>query len=252
MGSQLGKTAKLLNLPTDFSRHANNRHYGESYHVEISAELTQSLKQLAQQQGVTLYSVMMAAYQVLFHQITGQSEVWVDTSMINRTQSRFEKTLGQVSIIHTICTTMRDDESFSDLAKRVQQTVRDALKNQSYPSQLLAEPLQLSTAPVYNRAGQTLFNLVSSNFSQLSLERLGNYGLSLESTDLIPAGSSGTFHEINTQFTETAGKLVGNINYETDLYKRSTIQKLMENYQIILQQIVANPTQSIATLRNYL
>ena len=47
-------------------------------------------------------------------------------------------------------------------------TVRDALKNQSYPSQLLAKPLQLSEAPVYNRAGQTLFNLVSSNFSQLS------------------------------------------------------------------------------------
>jgi len=175
---------------------------------------------------------MMAAYQVLLHVLTGQTEILVDTSMINRTQERFEKTIGQLSIMHTIRTRIFAEVEFSKLLKQVQKTLWDALKHQGYPSQLLTESLQLPQGAVHNRPGQVLFNLVAEN-SQLSLGQLGQYGLTLQSTDIIPAGSAGTFHEINTQFLQKGEKLIGHINYETDLYKQSTMQTLMDRYKVI-------------------
>ena len=74
----------------------------------------------------------------------------------------------------------------------------------------------------------------------------------LEPTQIIPSGSAGTFHEINTQLLEQAsGEVTGHINYETDLYNKSTIEALMHRYKIILQQLVADPQQALADLQNH-
>ncbi len=247
---QLSGEPEPLKLPTDFPRqYPRNRHYGAAYRVEIDAGLTASLQQLAQHENVTLYTVMMAAYQVLLHVLTGQRDILVDTSMINRTQERFEKTIGQLSIMHTIRTRIFAEATFSKLLKQVQKTLWDALKHQGYPSRLLTESLQLPQGFVHNRPGQVLFNLVAEN-SQLFLGQLRQYGLALQSTDIIPAGSAGTFHEINTQFLQKGEKLIGHINYETDLYRQSTIQTLMDRYKVILRQVTTNPDQTIAVLRH--
>jgi acyl carrier protein len=247
---KLAAPLEPLALPTDFPRRAKNRHYGDAISVAVDAELTASLKRSARDQGVTLYTLMMAGYAVLFHFLTGQRDLLVDTSTVNRTQQRFEKTIGQLSIIHTIRTLIPEHARFPDLLQQVAQTVKEALQHQSYPSARLSARLGFVKGQVHDRPGQVLFNLISANLSRLPLEQPQRCGLLLAPATIVSAGSAGTFHEINTQFVEWDGTLVGHINYETDLYKRSTIEALMGDYLDLLRKIVSNPNQSVDALRS--
>ncbi|MGB0848780.1 MAG: condensation domain-containing protein, partial [Thiolinea sp.] len=249
---QLSGPLSVLDLPTDYPRHAKNRHHGGLVNFQLPATLVNSLRQLAKTHGVTLYAAMLTAFKLLLHFHTGQRDILVDTSMINRTHQQFEQTIGQLSIMHTLRTQIPAAVSFPVLLKTVQQTVWDALKHQSYPSQLLLERLAMPKSYVYNRPGQVLFNLVSSNLTQASLPSLGRGKLVLEPTRIIPSGSAGTFHEINTQLLEQEdGTITGHINYETDLYKLSTIEGLMRRYEVILQRLVADPQQTVTDLQNH-
>ena len=151
---QLREPLTLLDLPTDYPRHAKNRHFGGVVNFQLSATLVNNLRQLAKANGATLYAAMLTAFKLLLHFHTGQHDILVDTSMINRTQQQFEKTTGQLSIMHTLRTHIPTAAHFPELLKTVQQTVWDALKHQSYPSQLLIERLQTPTGYVYNRPGQ--------------------------------------------------------------------------------------------------
>jgi 3-oxoacyl-(acyl-carrier-protein) synthase/non-ribosomal peptide synthetase component F/acyl carrier protein len=242
---QLGGELELLNLPTDYPRRPKNRHYGDVFNFQFSAALTASLQQLAKSQGVTLYAVVMTAYQLLLHFYTGQKEILIDTSMINRTQTRFEQTMGQLSSMQTMRTNISQAATFHELLKQVQNTIWETLKHQAYPSQLLTERLKPPMGPVYNRIGQVWFNLLSSHFLRSDTDSTKKGHLILEPTQIIPI-ELGSCHEMETQLLEKEDQIIGYTIYDTDLYKKTTIQQLISNYEILLKKIVTNPNQPIS------
>ncbi|HIE02157.1 MAG TPA: hypothetical protein EYP59_18040 [Thiotrichaceae bacterium] len=240
---QLGGELELLNLPTDYPRRPKNRHYGDIFDFQFSADLTTSLQQLAKSEGVTLYAVVMTAYKLLLHFYTGQRQILIDTSMMNRTQERFEQTMGQISNQQTIRTKISKEASFQALLKQVQKTILETLEHQGFPSQLLIERLKPPIGPVYNRIGQVWFNFLSSHFLKSDIN--SNSNLILEPTQIVPI-QIGSCNEMETQLLEKEGKIVGYTIYDTDLYKKTTIQQLINNYEIILKKIATNPNQPIS------
>ncbi|WP_262880435.1 condensation domain-containing protein, partial [Pseudomonas paralcaligenes] len=68
---QLGEEQPVLELPTDRPRPAVQSHAGASLNVELGSELSQSLKRLAQEQGVTLFMLLLASFQTLLHRYSG-------------------------------------------------------------------------------------------------------------------------------------------------------------------------------------
>ena len=59
---------------------------GAQLNVQIEPELTRALKLFAQENGATLYMVLLAGFQALLHRYSGQEEVLVGSPIAGRTQ----------------------------------------------------------------------------------------------------------------------------------------------------------------------
>src|SRR6185369_16974267 len=84
---QLAGAPTLLELPTDKARPLVRNYHGRRLGFQLSAELSEALKRLSEQSGVTLFMSLMAAFQVLLGRYSGQAEVVVGTPIANRTRA---------------------------------------------------------------------------------------------------------------------------------------------------------------------
>ena len=93
------------------------------------------LKQLAGDQGATLFVVLLAAFQTLLARLTGSTDMAVGTAVSGRAHPDLERVAG--FFMNPLC--LRSDVSgnptFFELLGRVRQTVLSALANQEYPFQ---------------------------------------------------------------------------------------------------------------------
>src|SRR5438270_456320 len=84
----------VLELPTDYPRPAVQRFRGVFYSHTLPAVLSQHLHSLSQQEGVTLFMTLLAAFQVLLARYSGQQDIVVGSPIANRTRAELEELIG--------------------------------------------------------------------------------------------------------------------------------------------------------------
>ena len=82
---QLGDAPRLLELPTDYLRPAQQSYQGEREEFSLSKELTQKLKAISQQQGVSLFMTLLTAFNILLSRYSRQEDLCVGSAIANRT-----------------------------------------------------------------------------------------------------------------------------------------------------------------------
>src|SRR5205085_4837386 len=76
----------ILELPTDYPRPAVQSFRGARLSSVLPQPLKKALNVLSQQEGCTLFMVLLAAFQVLLARYSGQDDIVVGTDLANRTQ----------------------------------------------------------------------------------------------------------------------------------------------------------------------
>ncbi|MBE9228019.1 non-ribosomal peptide synthase/polyketide synthase [Phormidium sp. LEGE 05292] len=237
---QLADAPTLLALPTDRPRPAVQTFAGTYQKFALSAELTQKLKKLSQEQGVTLFMTLFAAFDTLLYRYTGQEDILVGSPIANRDRSELEGLIGFFVNTLVLRTNVSDNPSFSELLGRVREMAIDAYAHQDLPFEMLVEALQperdLSHAPLF----QVMFVLENESTSQLDLAGLTVSPLVLES-------ATAKF-DLTLGMENTPTGLVGAWEYNTDLFDASTIERLTGHFITLLEGIVANPQERISQL----
>src|SRR5262249_25813481 len=85
---------QTLELPTDRARPAVESFRGRRKYLPVSKALTDALKSLSHREGVTLFMTLSAAFKVLLHRYSGQSDIVVGTAIANRNRSEIEGLIG--------------------------------------------------------------------------------------------------------------------------------------------------------------
>ena len=106
----------VLNLPTDRPRPAIQTDNGAAYPVQVSEQLTQELKALAQSEGVTLYILLLAAFQVLLSRYSGQEDILVGSPTSGRTNPDFDAIVGYFVDFMVMRSTASENLQFSRLS----------------------------------------------------------------------------------------------------------------------------------------
>ena len=91
--SQLAQVP-ALELPTDFARPPVQTFEGASQQVVLPDALQDQLQALAQREGVTLFMLLLAAFQVLLARYSGQDDLAVGTPIASRSYSQLEDLIG--------------------------------------------------------------------------------------------------------------------------------------------------------------
>ncbi|MEH2311073.1 MAG: amino acid adenylation domain-containing protein [Nostoc sp.] len=237
---QLKDAPALLSLPTDRPRPAVQTFVGADEKFALSVELTDRLTKLSQQQGVTLFMTLLAAYDTLLYRYTGQTDILVGSPIANRDRLEVEGLIGFFVNNLVIRTNLADNPSFSELLTRVREVALGAYAHQDLPFEMLVEALQperdLSHTPLF----QVMFVLQNTPMSQVELT-----GLTV--TPLIGEGTTAKF-DLTLSMQNTATGLVGAWEYNTDLFDVSTIERMAGHFVTLLESIVTNPQQQISQL----
>nr|ABI26078.1 OciB [Planktothrix agardhii NIVA-CYA 116] len=237
---QLADAPALLSLPTDRPRPAVQSFAGAHLPFTLSWELRQKLTQLTQEQGVTLFMTLLTAFDILLYRYTEQEDILIGTPITNRNRSELEGLIGFFVNTLVLRTDLSGNPSFNELLIRVREMAMDAYTHQDLPFEMLVEVLQperdLSHAPLF----QVDFLLQNEPLSQLEL-------IGLTASPLLTENATAKF-DLTLGMENTDKGLRGVWEYNTDLFERSTIERLAGNFVTLLEAIVANPQQQISQL----
>ncbi|MFN6478154.1 non-ribosomal peptide synthetase [Nostoc sp. DedQUE07] len=245
---QLKDAPALLSLPTDRPRPAVQTFTGTYQEFALSVELTNRLTKLSQEQGVTLFMTLLAAYDTLLYRYTGVADILVGSPIANRDRSETEGLIGFFVNTLVMRSNLADNPSFSELLTRVREMAMDAYAHQNLPFEMLVEALQPQRDLSYTPLFQVMFALQNAPMSEVELT-----GLSV--TPLIAESVTAKFDlSLLMQNTPTSTTLststgmVGVWEYSTDLFDASTIERMSGHFVTLLESIVSNPEKHISQL----
>ncbi|MCG8313833.1 MAG: amino acid adenylation domain-containing protein, partial [Pseudomonadales bacterium] len=231
----------VLELPTDHSRPPVQSFVGSNIQFELNRELSKQLSDLAKKQGVTLFMVLMATLKVLLHRYSGQDDICVGTPIANRVRPELEPLIGCFVNTLAIRSSLDNNLSFTSLLKQLQQDLTAAYDHQEIPFERLVDELGLAREMSHTPLFQVMF--VLQNAAQTSSLQLP--GLDIE---LLPEESQTSKFDITVNLREEQGVIKGDWEYSTDLFERSTIERMMSHFSNLLESIVRNPSTGIDEL----
>ncbi|HVS52164.1 MAG TPA: amino acid adenylation domain-containing protein [Opitutaceae bacterium] len=237
---QLQGPLPVLDLPVDRPRLAAPMSRGASHTVQLSRPLANALKALGQQEGATLFMTLLAAFQVLLYRWTGQDDIVVGSVVAGRRKVELERLIGFFVNTLVFRGDLRGNPRFRELLGRVREMSLEALAHQDLPFERLVQELRPDRTASRNPLFQVMFVLQNAPMPPTELPRL-----TLEPLEV----DTGTAKfDLTLSMVESAQGLRAALEYNADLFEPTTIQRLLGCYQTLLESVVADPEQPIATL----
>ncbi|HTI15983.1 MAG TPA: non-ribosomal peptide synthase/polyketide synthase [Dictyobacter sp.] len=237
---QLADAPTLLELPTDRPRPAVQTAIGARQSIHLSVELAQELKNLSKREGVTLFMTLLAAFQVLLMRHSGQEDIIVGTPIANRTREEVKGLIGFFVNTLALRGDLSGNPTFQQLLMQVHDRALDAYRHQDLPFEHVVDALHIERSLSYSPLVQVLFTLQNFPLATLDLT-----GLAWQQLEIAQAMVK---FDLSVTLTEHYDELITEIEYNTDLFAAATIERLLEHWIILLEGIVAQPEQPIATL----
>jgi len=229
-----------LALPIDRPRPPAQSHRGARHALALSADLSAALKQLSQGERVTLYMLLLAAFQVLLARYSGQDDIAVGSPIAGRTRLEFEGLIGFFVNTLVLRTDLSGNPRFRDLLARVREGALDAYAHQEVPFEKLVEELNPERDVSHNPLIQAMFALQNAPGGELTLPGLE---VTVQALDTPTAK-----FDLTLTLSEGPAGLGGTLEYATDLFDAATIARMAAHFTTLLEGIVAHPETPIAQI----
>jgi amino acid adenylation domain-containing protein len=246
---QLAGVPEVLNLPTDKPRPVVLSPNGANQPISISKPLTEKLKLLSQREGVTLFMTLLAAFKTLLYRYAGQEDVVVGTPVTNRARQELESLIGFFTNTLVLRTRLSGDPKFSELLGRVREVCLSAYAHQDLPFEKLVEELRPERSLSHAALVQVQFQLLSNPAAaEEEWQDEQEEESAAHEQDDLSVVSATVISEIGIDLFETGGGLTGRIEYSTDLFEHTTIRRMLGHFEMLLEAIVADPSQRLSEL----
>ncbi|NVI85498.1 aminotransferase class V-fold PLP-dependent enzyme, partial [Janthinobacterium sp. BJB401] len=230
---QLRGAPTLLSLPTDRPRPPMQTYQGASVRVAIGAQTGAALHRLGQQTQGTLFMTLTAAFNILLSRYAGQDDICIGTPIANRQRAEVEPLIGFFANTLVLRTQVDAANSFNALLEQVRASTLDAYAHQDVPFEQLVEALKPERHVSHSPLFQVMFVLQNAPMDKLELP-----GLELQ---LVERVQNGAKFDLTLTLAESPDGLRGDIEYNTDLFERTTIERMAGHFVLLLEAIIANP-----------
>ena len=230
---QLAGANPVLELPTDRPRPPVQTYRGASQSLTLPQSLSDKLKHFCQQEGVTLYMTLLAAFQTLLYRYSGQPDIIVGSPIAGRNRTEIEGLIGFFINTLVLRADLSGNPSFQELLGRVRSTTLDAYAHQDLPFEKLVEELNPERSLSHNPLFQVFFNMLNFEETQLELPGL--------KTELISVGETTTSKfDLTLYVAEQEDKIKLTLVYNIDLFALERMVEMLNQYHHLLGQIIEN------------
>ena len=233
-----------LELPTDLARPATQTYHGDYVELTVDREVTDALGELSRRCGGTLFMTLLAAYQVFLSRHSRQDDFAVGASVAGRSAPELEDVIGMFINMLPLRADLSADPTFAELLEATQRSVLDGFEHADVPFAKVVQELGLvrdvSRSPVF----QAMF--VLQNYE------MGRFGDAAAGSDVsfewTPMELRATRFDFELHLVEIPSGLWGKLVYNTDLFHRSTVERMADRLGALLRSIVANPDTRVSEL----
>jgi amino acid adenylation domain-containing protein len=240
-------TGRLQNLPTvhnlplDRPRPSIPSYRGGIVLRRLSARIRQGLNALAQSREVTLFMILNAAFAALLSRYSGETDIVIGSPIANREKAELAPLVGFFVNTLVLRSDLSGDPGFIDLLTQSKERLFGAYEHQQLPFEILVDELQPARSLSHNPLFQVMLILQNNEQGELALPGLK---LSKMTQPVVIAKFDLTL-EIMEKGVEG---LELKWEYAADLFDASTIERMAEHFEVLLQSIIANPQAKISGL----
>jgi amino acid adenylation domain-containing protein len=203
--------ATPLNLPVDFPRQAAKNITGNrSVTASIDRDLYEQLIQLSNTQNVNLDALLLSVFEVLLYRYSESEDVLLWIVLPTISGNRLYSTLPLRNFVN-------GNQIFTKLLADISANVEEIAQ--------------------YNSPDRSINATIPANL-------VFNYRKIDSSLVLEPASG----FEIELTANDSGSSLELNFEYDANLFKETTVNRMLAHYQRLLQAVIDNPQQSIGSL----
>lgn len=230
-----------LKLHTDLPRPALPTQAGASLFFQLEKADVQGLKNLARETGSTLFMASLTVFKILLMKYSGQQDICVGSPVANRQQEEIEPLIGFFVNTLPLRTQLDNADTFRELLEQVKNTTLEAYSRQQVPLEKIVERVGTERDPGRNPLFQVMFILQSI---QMDRElKFGDLHLSPRSFDYDTSKFDLTF-----DLTENEKGITVRIEYGTDLFHASTVERMMAHFRELIASVTLNPDTQLKKL----
>jgi amino acid adenylation domain-containing protein len=204
----------------------------------IPAALRDRLQALSRVEGVTLYMLLLAAFNSLAHRYCGQDDVVIGAPIASRNRPETERLVGFFVNTLVLRTDLSGKPTFRECLARVRKVLVDALANQDVPFERLVQELTPDRDLSRNPFFQVTFQLFTG----------AQPGSPAGVAPAIEVDKGASAFDLAFNLWESAHGVEGRIEYSTDLFDRECIARMAGHYMVLLEAIAAEPDCPISEL----
>jgi amino acid adenylation domain-containing protein/non-ribosomal peptide synthase protein (TIGR01720 family) len=243
----------LLELPYDRLRPQEQTYHGENARMELPVDLCESLRVFSHQEGATLFMTMLEAFIILLHRYIGQDDIFIGSAVANRRMHQIENMMGMVVNNLVLRTDVSGNPSVRELLDRVRQVTMEAYTNEDVPFDKVVEAIR----PVRNLSHNPLFQVMFSfHNSAKPYLKFPGFDFTLHE----PANNKSAKFDLDflviprfEQSVQSGAKTGAKgitlvLEYNTDLFDAETIEAMLEQYEQVLIEMLANPAAGIGQI----
>ncbi|WP_116829127.1 non-ribosomal peptide synthetase [Pseudomonas syringae] len=236
----LADAPPLLDMPADRPRPTVQRYVGATFSSTVDGTTLRALNALARQTQGTLFNVLIGALSVLLWRHSGQRDLCIGTPFANRSRPEIEPLIGHFVNTQVIRQRIDPLQTFAELLREVRATLLDVHAHQDVPFDRVVEAVNPPRDTAYSPLFQVMMVLQNTpgNAARMPGLSMTPYG----------TGSATAKFDLAFEWVERDGVLSLLVEYNTDLFDQTSIERLSGHYRQLLEQVVLNPKQPVGAL----
>jgi amino acid adenylation domain-containing protein len=247
---QLEGVPMSLELPTDFPRPAEDG-YGKEFPAMIQsfafdADLSQKIKAFGNREGMSLFMMLLGAFQALLALYSKQDDIVVGTPIAGRNHSEVENLIGMFVNQLTLRTDLSGNPTFRELLARVRAVTLDAYEHQELPFNKVVEILNPEQGAKFKLPFQVKFRVENAP-DETPHEVLALAGLNLNYFAPRTKPLSIKLDHVLSMREGSEG-ITGQWKYNTALYEQRTVERMIENFEALLRNAMDDPERRLLEL----
>ncbi|MEO1623643.1 MAG: amino acid adenylation domain-containing protein, partial [Bacteroidota bacterium] len=233
----------ILHLPSRKLRPAVKTYHGHCLGMYLPFELSQQIRLYCQEKGASLFMGLLALWKVLLFRYTSQEDIIIGTPVAGRGHTDLEDQIGYYINLLPLRNQLDPKQFFDQFFDQIRQSTLAAFDHQLYPFDRLVEDLR----PKRDLSRHPLFDIMLT-LQNTGDDKLADPSIAKPSMDILDQGHRAAKLDLDVVCNEWGGQLYLEVTYNSDIYEKMVIQKMMQHFRQLSEQLMKQPRQKIGKL----
>ncbi|MDQ1355232.1 MAG: hypothetical protein QG657_5542, partial [Acidobacteriota bacterium] len=231
----------LLQMPTDYPRLEGQNLDGDYANYDLEKELSGKVRQYLRETGVTLYMLLLTVFNVLLYKYTGQEDIIIGSPIAGRDHADLEKVVGLLTGTLPMRNFPLEYKTFSRFLEEIKNSTLEAYEHRWYPFEEILQRVNytkhIGRTPIFD-----ILLIVQNTNTGNRVQRLSR---SKSHEAFFPKTSK---VDMTMIVEEEGDSIFLSLEYRTSLFKRESMERILQHFVHLLESSIADPTVYISQI----